>query len=647
METYCNPIKKQGDFADPFVLRYNGTYYLYCTNPDVRCWSSQDLVHWSPEGSTVPEDEFPGLVPFAPEVVYWNGAFYMYTSPHGFGHYVLKSDSPAGPFRKITGNVGHAIDFSVFIDDDGQWYAYWADDRGILGCKMASPTEFGEPTYIGADLHGWTEGPFVVKQEGKYHLTYTGNHFLSRGYRIHAAVADSPLGPYRDDPWNPVIVQTEGEVVGLGHSSTVPGPDLRTHYIVYHNLNPDKTRDLNIDPILFTPEKAYVLGPTTTERPAPALPSWCCHRGVPQKITVEDCELPMEGEAEFHLTATGSRPYGMTLGNGLKLAFRPGSPTVTLTCGNIQLATGTLPRGYDHQTLHCLRITWDMTPELTVSVDGHLLFTATVSPGSKAGYFGDPLVGTATVTRRHPYPSCPVPCVLPGKERFSLDIREEGLHQILTTGTRHPERGLLLGAETLLPVYTNGETGVAIYRCHLTPGQISIRAEAGTVSVEPYHGCGTPEQGVMNFGPTDKCCNRQMLSDVELDAALCVAPEKADWQAGILLRATQLADGGEGNDKVLGTNFFIGYRVCLCHGKLQLWKHRYDATLLAETPFNAGAEKVNLRIWAKFDRITVTAPGCRGIDYRDPQPITRGYCGFHTVNAKILMGSMTKIDEIL
>ena len=166
MTTYQNPIQKHGDFADPFVLRFNGRYYLYCTNPGVRCWQSDDLLHWTMMGEVVPEDEFPGLVPFAPEVVYENGWFYMYTSPHGLGHYVLRSDSPLGPFRKITPNIGHAIDFSIFIDDDGAWYAYWADDRGILGCRMVSPTEFGTPQYIGAYLHGWTEGPFVVKRDG-------------------------------------------------------------------------------------------------------------------------------------------------------------------------------------------------------------------------------------------------------------------------------------------------------------------------------------------------------------------------------------------------------------------------------------------------------------------------------------------------
>lgn len=79
MSNYQNPIKRHGDgdLADPFVLRYNGKYYLYCTNPLINCWSSYDLQHWQAEGPVIDENEFPGLVPFAPEVVYWNGFFYI------------------------------------------------------------------------------------------------------------------------------------------------------------------------------------------------------------------------------------------------------------------------------------------------------------------------------------------------------------------------------------------------------------------------------------------------------------------------------------------------------------------------------------------------------------------------------------------
>ena len=163
---YQNPIAKNGDFADPFALRWNGRYYLYCTNPDLRCWSSADLVHWRPEGPVIGPDVFPGLVPFAPEVVYSDGKFYLYTSPSGFGHYVLESERPTGPFRKISENVGHAIDGSVFIDDDGKWYFYWAGDEGIWGCEMTDPAGFGEPVLTGAFLHGWTEGPLVRKRGG-------------------------------------------------------------------------------------------------------------------------------------------------------------------------------------------------------------------------------------------------------------------------------------------------------------------------------------------------------------------------------------------------------------------------------------------------------------------------------------------------
>ncbi|HEV7741435.1 MAG TPA: family 43 glycosylhydrolase, partial [Pseudolysinimonas sp.] len=83
MKTYRNPVARAGDFADPFVLRHDGRYYLYCTNPDLRCWSSDELVNWRLEGPAIAADAFPGLVPFAPEVVYSDGAFFMYTSPSG------------------------------------------------------------------------------------------------------------------------------------------------------------------------------------------------------------------------------------------------------------------------------------------------------------------------------------------------------------------------------------------------------------------------------------------------------------------------------------------------------------------------------------------------------------------------------------
>ena len=650
MKTYCNPIKKQGDFADPFVLRYNGRYYLYGTNPDVRCWSSEDLVNWTMEGSTVPDSEFPGLVPFAPEVVYWNGAFYMYTSPHGFGHYVLKSDSPTGPFRKITGNVGHSIDFSIFIDDDGQWYTYWADDRGLVGCKMSSPTEFGEEVLIGAYLYGWTEGPFIVKKDGKYHLTYTGNHFLSRGYRINTAIADHPLGPYRDDPYNPAIICTEGNVVGLGHSSTVLGPDLHTHYIVYHNLNPDKTRDLNIDPVVFTPQKAYVLGPTTTPRPVPVLPQWQCQRFELQTVHrafTEGVSLPVSGVAELNVAATkGTNLYGISFtgDDEIYLEFERTKNILSVRNKDGLITCEKLLNDYDHEALHCIRLEYGSN--LTVYIDNLLRLKAAVAVGSsKISYFadGDLMIGSATVhTAVKDQLHYPVPCFAPGHREICFDVVTQGTYQFLALGCKDSSEVVFVDGTALMPDCVDRKNGVAFYCCNMEIGSHILQTDAigaETVAIAQHHGSGSDPVSVQNVGPYDKIYGANKWTNVNICADMDIAERGEGWQAGVIFRADHLADGGEGNDKVLGTNFFVGYRVCVSEGKLQLWKHRYDEQLLKEIPYD-GSDHISFQIVAAGNVISLRMNGEVVMEYQDPMPIMCGYNGFHARNCVIKEGTI-------
>lgn len=650
MNTYQNPIKKHGDFADPFVLRYNGRYYLYGTNPDVRCWSSDDLVNWTLEGPTVPEDEFPGLVPFAPEVVYWNGAFYMYTSPHGFGHYVLKSDSPTGPFRKITGNIGHSIDFSIFIDDDGQWYAYWADDRGIVGCKMNSPAEFGEEVLIGAYLHGWTEGPFVVKKDGKYHLTYTGNHFLSKGYRINAAVADNPLGPYRDDAYNPVIICTEGNVVGLGHSSTVLGPDLHTHYIVYHNLNPDKTRDLNIDPIVFTPEKAYVLGPTTTPRPVPVLPQWQCQRFDLQQVKqwyAENIILPATGIVEANVaTCKDTGRYGISFvgADEIRLEFDRAQNTISVIGKNGLIACKNLLTEYDHEALHCIRLEYDS--KLIVYIDNLLRLKVDVSLGERGvAYFADGAlsIGSATVHGKgDSLLRYPVPCIAPADRKICFDIDTEGEYQFAVLDCSYTSDDIMVDGTKLLPDCVDNANGVAFYRCALNVGSHILQAgsiDAETIAIAPYFGSGSESMSVSDIGPFDKIRGTRKWANVKICASLKFTECGENWQSGVIFRAEHLADGGEGDDKVLGTNFFVGYRVCVSAGKIQLWKHRYDEMLLQEAAI-VTEDSATFEIVAAGNQISVYVEDRQVLSYQDARPIMCGYVGFHARNCVIAEGSM-------
>ncbi|WP_278600595.1 family 43 glycosylhydrolase, partial [Clostridium tertium] len=128
--------------GDPYILRYDGRYYLYVSTHDykigVKCWSSDNLVDWKYEGLVTEEKKTLGA--YAPEVIYWDGYFYMYTSPAAKGHYVLQSDSPTGPFKLISDNIGMSIDGSVFIDDNAKWYFYYASPKGIMAAPMKSPT---------------------------------------------------------------------------------------------------------------------------------------------------------------------------------------------------------------------------------------------------------------------------------------------------------------------------------------------------------------------------------------------------------------------------------------------------------------------------------------------------------------------------
>jgi len=286
-QTWKNPFIVSNEWSlygigDPYILKFNGYYYLYCSTRDsetgVKCWSSKNLQSWTYEGLCSTEAITHGA--YAPEVIYYNGKFYMYTSPAGNGHFILQSDSPTGPFVTVTGNLGHSIDGSVYKSDAGQLYFYHSGDDGIHSHTMPSPTAIGSDFVLGSTrMNGWTEGPCVIKRNGKYYMIYTGNHVISKGYRINLAVSNSPGSSYvAQDNQNPVILSTEGSQIGLGHGSLLSGPDLDSHYIVYHNFAGDygvgPYRHFNFDRIGFNGSKMIVMGPTSTNQVVPDLPDF-------------------------------------------------------------------------------------------------------------------------------------------------------------------------------------------------------------------------------------------------------------------------------------------------------------------------------------------------------------------------------------
>ncbi len=242
----------QNGMGDPYVFRFNGTYYLYVSTRGgtvgVRGWRSNDLIHWEQcdksglEKGFVSTDSVLGHA-YAPEVYYFNGKFYMYTSPDDKGHYTLVSDSPEGPFERVTDNYHMVIDGTMFIDDDESFYFLHASHEGLKIHPMESPDAVpGREILLKNTTIGWTEGPMIIKRNGYYFLTYTGPEVKSPAYRVlYNTMPDGEellsTDAFAGKANTPLLLETEKSFSGLGHSSTVLGPDLDSYYLVYHNLH--------------------------------------------------------------------------------------------------------------------------------------------------------------------------------------------------------------------------------------------------------------------------------------------------------------------------------------------------------------------------------------------------------------------------
>lgn len=260
--------------GDPFVMRYDGYYYLYSSitsghiNGDIYVWKSENLVDWKCAGicATSSGEDGNTYTAYAPEVVYYNGSFWLCESQNGQGHYIFKSDSPTGPFTAVSGNLGKGIDGSFYLDDSGELYFLYAlggdgapyiryNKINVEGKTDAQIIQKGSGQTLKAHLNGWTEGPGYFRRGDFFYLTYTGNHVRDKSYRIGYSCtnSDSLLKGLFQPKYNSTLLSTDTpypagagygsgrnfdrlvNFTGLGHSSNTIGPNLDSIYTAFHN----------------------------------------------------------------------------------------------------------------------------------------------------------------------------------------------------------------------------------------------------------------------------------------------------------------------------------------------------------------------------------------------------------------------------
>lgn len=245
------------NIGDPVIIYENDTYYMFATTPDCasfHCFTSKDGVNFSDDYLALAFEDSFGIDRFwAPEVYKYQDKYYLFYSAgakDGFMHIqVAVADKITGPYKDINKepliNIPgkSTIDAHLFIDDDGKKYLYFSMDCStniidgkhvsqIFACTLndtldkvtsefifiSTPTRPWE-LYSGPDWF-WNEGPYILKHNGLYFLTYSTNCYCSKDYSLGCRVSKHPLGPFEYMVDEPIISYIEEDrISGPGHNA--------------------------------------------------------------------------------------------------------------------------------------------------------------------------------------------------------------------------------------------------------------------------------------------------------------------------------------------------------------------------------------------------------------------------------------------
>lgn len=239
--------------ADPNIVRFGDTFYMYPTTDGFEGWSgtqfkaysSTDLVHWTDHGVILdlgPDVSWADSRAWAPTIAEKDGKYYFYfCADANIG--VAVSDSPTGPFKDALGQPllkagqlsGQMIDPAVFTDDDGQSYLYWGNGHAYVVPLNDDMVSFDASKVTDITPSGYNEGTFVVKRKGTYYFMWSENDTRDENYRVAYATGPSPTGPWTK---RGVILEKDASlgILGTGHHSVVQVPGTDDWYIAYHRF---------------------------------------------------------------------------------------------------------------------------------------------------------------------------------------------------------------------------------------------------------------------------------------------------------------------------------------------------------------------------------------------------------------------------
>lgn len=255
-------IMKPVVIADPYVLRVDDKYYMYASgeengtflvrvSDDLKTWSAPKLIFKADENGWSKDCYW------APECHVIGGKYYLFFSANqrasdaleSFAITAVRCDTPDGMFTDYLHRPLFKADYPV-IDgniycEDGHTYLYFSrccfehsvnglEESWIYGVELNSDVTgiVSEPKLLlqpDQDWEGrsaattgrrWNEGSFLIKEDGRYYMIFSGNYYLERHYAMGYAVSDAPMGAFIKAAENPIVECTD-EITGTGHGCLV------------------------------------------------------------------------------------------------------------------------------------------------------------------------------------------------------------------------------------------------------------------------------------------------------------------------------------------------------------------------------------------------------------------------------------------
>lgn len=282
-----NPLF-EGYYADPFVVNYDGTVWIYPTYSAefakqvyLDAFSSKDLKTWKKHPRIVDSAavKWAKFAMWAPSAIRSQGKYFLFFAANDIheneygGIGVAVADKPDGPYVDHIGkplidriiNGAQPIDQHVFQDDDSTYYMYYGGWKHCnvvkLNKDLSGLVPFDDGTvYKEVTPQNYVEGPFMFKRNGTYYFMWSEGNWGDDTYNVAYAISKSPLGPFNRE--GTVLIQNKKIGKGAGHNSILQLTNPERFYIVYHRRPPSEThansRVVCIEELKFSPDGKIV-----------------------------------------------------------------------------------------------------------------------------------------------------------------------------------------------------------------------------------------------------------------------------------------------------------------------------------------------------------------------------------------------------